>query len=108
MLSNYFKLAGSSERESYVPLFIWSSESIKQGGVVDVEQVDLTPTISFLLNIGIAAKSVGVLMDDHFLDDLEEVVRRVELNAAQLYQLALSNKPLFSGEQFGLFESIKL
>ncbi|KAI6184286.1 GPI ethanolamine phosphate transferase 2 [Aphelenchoides bicaudatus] len=94
---------GSSERESYVPLIVWSSSTTnrQKTEVVNVQQVDLVPTISLLLNLGIPEKSVGVLLDEYFSTDQEKLAKKIELNAAQFYLLAKANKGLFSEEEFG-------
>jgi hypothetical protein len=70
---------------------------------VNVEQVDLVPTISLLLGLNIPEKSVGVLLDEHFEIDSEELARKMELNAAQFYLLAQANKGLFDAEEFGKY-----
>lgn len=96
---------GSSERESYVPLVVWSSNRVNRptNEVVNVQQVDLVPTISLLLGLGIPEKNVGVLLDEYFLTDSDVLAKKMELNAAQFYLLAQANKGLFSVEEFGEF-----
>jgi ethanolaminephosphotransferase len=96
---------GSSERESYVPLVIWSSNQVNMDKkeIVNVQQVDLVPTISLLLGLGIPEKSVGILLDEHFSIDSGTLAKKMELNTAQFYLLAQANKGLFNAEEFGKY-----
>jgi hypothetical protein len=95
---------GSSERESYVSMIIRSTaNSVPHSHIngANIEQVDLVPTLSTLLNLGIPTKNVGILMDEYFLTDENEIAKNTEVNAQQLYLLALENRGLFSDEALG-------
>ncbi|KAI6242921.1 GPI ethanolamine phosphate transferase 2 [Aphelenchoides fujianensis] len=57
-----------------------------------IEQVDLVPTISFMLNLSLPSKSVGVGFERRFVDDTRRLWENLERNALQFHQLALSNR----------------
>lgn len=56
-----------------------------------------------LLNLGIPEKSVGVLLDEYFSNDLNDTSKNIKINARQLWSLAQENKGLFSEEELGYF-----
>lgn len=99
---------GSSERETYVPLLVWTSDSVHRSSfeVTNVQQIDLVPTISLLLSLGIPEKNVGILLDGHFSIDLSILAEKIKLNAEQFHSLARANKGLFTESELSrLFKS---
>ncbi|KAI6196698.1 hypothetical protein M3Y94_01139700 [Aphelenchoides besseyi] len=89
---------GSSERESYVPVIVRTNvpQKYMRHTVEEIEQVDLVPTISFMLNLSLPTKSVGVGFEKRFIDNPQRLNDNLEHNSQQFHQLALSNRGLFS------------
>jgi hypothetical protein len=94
---------GDSPSESHVPLLVWTFDiHQKQKKVVNIEQVDLSPTISSLFNLKIPERNVGVLLNHYFSNNLSEVAKNVESNAQQLYSLAMKNEHILNMEYSNL------